>query len=123
MKKVAVAFLGILVFCGLYLALFRSHLGLGILLLPVMLAVFVLLHLSSEISELRERVKVLEEKLADGEEPMPAVETEADKLENLYRKYPDKKLRKILESKEYREDAKNLAQQILKERAEMSDGE
>ena len=53
----------------------------------------------------------------------PKRETEADKLENLYRKYPDKKLRKIIESKEYREDAKDLARQILEERAEMSSGE
>ena len=129
-KKGAVAVLGILVFCSLYLALFRSHLGLGILLLPVLLVVFVLLHLSSEISELRERVEILEKKLTctevTSEDPVPTAEireADAGKLERLYRNYPDEKLRKILESKEYREDAKNLAQQILKERAEMSDGE
>lgn len=129
-KKGAVAVLGILVFCSLYLALFRSHLGLGILLLPVLLVVFVLLHLSSEISELRERVEILEKKLTctevASEDPVPTAEireADAEKLERLYRNYPDKKLRKILESKEYREDAKKLAEQILKARAELAEGE
>ena len=85
-KKGAVAVLGILVFCSLYLALFRSHLGLGILLLPVLLVVFVLLHLSSEISELRERVEILEKKLTCTEvtskDPVPTAEIREADAEN-----------------------------------------
>ena len=60
------------------------------------------------------------------EDPVPTAEireADAGKLERLYRNYPDEKLRKILESKEYREDAKKLAEQILKARAELAEEE
>ena len=53
----------------------------------------------------------------------PAQETATDKLEKLYRGYSDQKLRKILEHAEYREDAKQLASRILKEREEMPGAE
>ena len=48
----------------------------------------------------------------------PYHETDEEKLERMYRGYSDKKLRKIMEDKEYREDARRLAERILKERDE-----
>ena len=44
--------------------------------------------------------------------------SDEEKLERMYRGYSDKKLRKIMEDKEYREDARRLAERILKERDE-----
>ena len=49
---------------------------------------------------------------------LPYHETDEEKLERMYRGYSDKKLRKIMEDKEYREDARQLAERILKERDE-----
>ena len=118
MKKLLVSCLGVLVFCGLFLALFQSQLGLGIWLLPVLLLACLIAHLWGEVNALRQRVRALEERLPA--EPEPAIETDGEKLERLYRSYSDQKLQKVMESREYREDAKELARQILKERAERS---
>ena len=42
--------------------------------------------------------------------------TAEEKLEELYRSYTDRKLRKIVKDEQYRQDARTLAQRILDER-------
>lgn len=83
MKTFLVAWLGTLVFCGLFLALFRgSGGGIALLLLPVTLiaaVITVFTDLSKTVEELRGRVQALEEERLRGTQETPAeLETPGD---------------------------------------------